>query len=66
MKKSHSHNSFFRYIPLRPLISCHKKFLEYINRNKIILNKKSKKKAFLIYLNCKPLSFNIKQKKFFL
>ena len=51
MKKSHSCDSFFKYIPNRPLISCFSKFIKYTKDNDIKLNNKSKKSAYFIFLN---------------
>ena len=51
MKKSCSCDSFFRYIPKKPLISSFPRFLKYAKEHNINLNNKSKKIAFFILLN---------------
>ena len=66
MKKSYSCDSFFKYIPKRPLISSFPKFLKYAKENNINLNNKSKKIAFFILLNSLKRHFIYKGKKKFL
>ncbi len=65
MKKSYSCDSFFKYIPRRPLISSFPKFLKYAKKNNINLNNKSKKNAFLILLISLERNFIYKGKKKF-
>lgn len=66
MKKSYSCDSFFRYIPKKPLISSFPKFLKYAKEYNINLNNKSKKIAFFILLNSLKRHFTPQEKKKFL
>ena len=66
MKKSISNESFFRYKPQKPFISSYLKFINYTERYNINSNEKSKKYAFLIFLNSLPKHFNRPKKNFFL
>ena len=51
MERAISHNSFFKYIPLKPLITSYGRFLSYYNNNNILLTKKIRKQAMLMYFN---------------
>lgn len=65
MKKSKSCQSFFKYTPKYPLITSYKRFLDYAKYNNIVLSKKSKKNALMIYLNSKTyIPTNIRYKNF--
>ena len=56
MKRANSHNSFFKYNPLKPLISSYGRFLSYCSNNNILLTKKIRKQAMLMYFdNIRPL-----------
>lgn len=63
MKKSYSCDSFFKYIPNKPLISSFSKFIRYTKENGIKLNNNSKKNAFFIFLNSLKTPFIHKGKK---
>ena len=58
MKRAMSCNSFFRYVPSKPLVSSYGRFLSYCSKNNILLTKNIRKQAMIMYLdNVRPLLF---------
>ena len=51
LNRSVSYDSFFRYVPLKPLISSYGKFIQYCNYNNIIINRNIRKYALCMWWN---------------
>ena len=52
IKRNKTYDSFFKFVPSRPLFSSYGQFLMYMNKNNIPSRRKMRQKAiFLLYDN---------------